>query len=243
MKNLPFSDWPIPQTKYETLYLSGDGQLLQGPSSITAGTISYQGDAPTFQVDDDPEEVHFSWTFKEKTALIGASKAVLYMSCPDHDDFDVFVQLRKADKNGRILRHVNVPLDDLRLSSEDQVIPTNVLVYLGPTGILRASHRELDPVLSKPHWPAHDHTRENRIPPGTVARLEIGIWPAAIEFEAGEKLVLKVSGHHMTLAEFEPLRGESTTGNKGKQFLHVGGKYGSHIQIPTIPLYHRDLEL
>lgn len=31
------------------------------------------------------------------------------MSCDDLDDFDVFVSLRKLNKDGKVLEHVNVP--------------------------------------------------------------------------------------------------------------------------------------
>jgi predicted acyl esterase len=187
-------------------------------------------------MDDDSEEIQFRVTFTERTTIVGASKATLYVSCPDHDDLDVFVQLRKADNQGTILRYCNIPLKDLEVSNVEEVDLVNVLQYLGPTGILRGSHRKLDPVLSKPHWPAHDHTREEKITPGTIVKLEIGIWAAAMQFEPGEQLALKVAGHQMTLAEFKPLRGLFHTGNKGRHFLHFGGSYGSHVQIPIVLL-------
>lgn len=62
---------------------------------------------------------------------------------------------------------------------------------------------------SKPHWPFCPHTTKKLVPAGEILRLEIGIWPTAIRFEAGEKLVLKVAGYNMTLAEFLFLRGKA----------------------------------
>ena len=47
--------------------------------------------------------------------------------------------------------------------------------------------------------------KEDKIPPGEVVKLEVGIWPAAIQWEAGEKLVLRVLSYDMSLAEFPPL--------------------------------------
>ena len=94
----------------------------------------------------------------------------------------------------------------------------------------------MDPTLSKAHWHAHDHTSEDKIAPGTIVRLEIGIWAAAMQFEPDEQLVLKISGHQMTLAEFEPLRGTFQTGNKGKHIVHFGADCASHIQIPIVPV-------
>ncbi|GMF73809.1 unnamed protein product [Aspergillus oryzae] len=188
------------------------------------------------QTDNDPEEAIFNFTFAERTTMIGAAKAVLYMSCPDHDDLDVFTQLRKVDRRQQTLQNINIPLHHLGLGSEEEVESINTLKYLGPTGVLRASHRALDISLSKPHWPAHDHSRVSPVPPGSIVRLEIGLWPTAMQFQAGEGFMLKVVGHHMTLAKFVPLRGRFENGNKGRHYVHFGGDFPSHIMIPTVAL-------
>lgn len=85
-------------------------------------------------MDTDPEELQFIHTFDEQTTFIGAAKAILYVSCADHDDMDVFVQLRKADKSGKILQNCNIPLEDLGRSSIEEVDTINVMKYMGPTG-------------------------------------------------------------------------------------------------------------
>ncbi|KAN0104342.1 alpha/beta-hydrolase [Hyaloscypha variabilis] len=232
LNNIPFKNWPVPEAKYHTFFLSNAGRLSKDESSVVQGEVSYQSDAPAQQVDNDSEEVAFRYTFTEQATLIGASKALLWISCPDHNDFDVFVQIRKADKTGKILQNLNMPLNAPGMPSEDEISTINTLKYLGPTGILRASHRAIDPVLSKPHWPAHDHTKLRTIPPGQAVLLEIGLWPAAIQFETEESLVIKVAGHPMTLAEFEPLRGQFLAGNKGKHTLHYGGEFDSRLEVP-----------
>lgn len=204
-------------------------------ASAISGSVSYQSDAPAMQVDNDTEEVIFKHTFTQKKTVMGASKAVLFMSCPDHNDLDIFVQLRKLDRSSKILQNINIPLRDLGVSAEE-VDDINTLKYLGPTGVLRASHRVLDTKLSKPHWPMHDHCNPRLIKPGEVVKVEIGLWPAAIQFEPGEGIALKISGHHMTLAEFVPLRGLFKSGNKGRHLVHFGGEFASHILIPTIAM-------
>jgi Predicted acyl esterases len=95
--NLVFSDWPIPRTEYRKLYLSGQGFLEQKISSHET-TLSYQADAPAFQRATDTEELSFAYTFERKSYVVGHAKAVLYMSCHESDDMDVFVQLRKLDE-------------------------------------------------------------------------------------------------------------------------------------------------
>ena len=195
--------------------------------------MSYQSDSPALQMDNDSEELCFEHTFDERSYIIGYSKAILYMSCAEHDDMDVFVQLRKADASGNILQNINIPRSDLLIQASD-VETTNPNKYLGPTGILRASRRKVDLQLSRPHWPVHCHSEDEKVTPGEIVKLEIGIWPTGIVFEAGEKLVLKISGHQMTLAEFVPLREAFKTGNKGRHTVHVGQEYPSHVIVPSI---------
>jgi predicted acyl esterase len=196
-------------------------------------SFTYQADALAQQADNDPEELHFEHTFEATTHVVGYSRAVLYMSCEQADDLDVFVQLRKADRNGKLLQNLNIPLEDLGLKAEE-VEAINPLKYLGPSGILRASHRKIDQARSKPHWPFHAHTEKELVSPGDIFRLEIGIWPTGIRFEAGEKLILKVSGHHMNLAEFPLLRGKSENYNKGAHNLFVGPGNLSSLTIPIV---------
>lgn len=190
---------------------------------------------PAQQVDNDLGELFFEYTCTEACYLIGYSRAVLYVSCPDNDDMDVFVQLRKADRQGQILRNINIPLEDLGMDAE-KVPDTNALKYLGPTGIVRASHRKLDEKLSTERHPVLSHRNPEKIPPGKIVKLEIGLWPTSIFFDKGEKLVLKVSGHHMTLAEFEVLRGTFSSGNQGQHIVHAGPEHPSMIQVPFVSL-------
>ena len=187
-------------------------------------------------MDDDNEELHFSFSFNEKTYMLGYSKVVLYVSCADHNDLDVFVQLRKADKDDNILRHLNMPLDALGANNQDEVPTLNIAQYLGPTGMIRASRREVDPTISKSYHQSLSLLNEEKIAPGTVVRLEIPIWPSGIIFEPGEKLVLKVSGHPMVLAEFPQLRGQYAPANRGKHVVHFGGENESFVELPFISL-------
>ncbi|KAH7072083.1 Alpha/Beta hydrolase protein [Paraphoma chrysanthemicola] len=240
--NLPFTAWPIPEAKDTTLYLSADSHL-QLSSSVVFSQQFYQSDVKVSNKDADGEELSFKYVFSKRTRLIGTSKAVLYMSCPDHDDLDVFIILRKADKHGKILRQVNVPFAELKAvggegidgaANPEDVPLINPLQYIGPSGILRASHRAIDESLSKHNFPVHKHTSEEKIAPGQIVKLEIGVWAAGIQFEEGESLVLRISGHDMRLPEFEPLRGNFATGNRGRHVVHIGGEYDSHLVLPLL---------
>ena len=153
----------------------------------------------------------------------------------NRDNLDVFVIFQKAEKYGKVLLNINVLLRELGILPAAEVDDINSLKYIGLSGILRASHRPLDPNLSKPHWPAHNHSCEQKIAPGEIVELEIGIWPAAVRFEAGEKLVFRVAAHSMILADFPPLRGQFKAGDKGRNVLHFGGECGSQLVVPFIP--------
>jgi hypothetical protein len=48
----------------------------------------------------------------------------------------------------------------------------SLIVYYGPTGILRASHRKIDASRSiRPQHPLYTHDEVQKIPPGEVVRL------------------------------------------------------------------------
>ncbi|KAE8347389.1 hypothetical protein BDV24DRAFT_157681 [Aspergillus arachidicola] len=233
--NLAFPDWPIPSTTALTLYLQ-DENILAEEISETPKTLSYISDVPFQQMDADSEELSFTYTFKEPCALVGSARAVLHVSCDQGRDMDVFVQIRKADSAGKVLRNINIPANDRKTCSMPEPVDLiNPLVYLGPTGCLRASHRALDLGLSNKWWPEHNYSQKQPIVPGNVVELDIGLWQTGIYFEPGEKLILKVAGHNMTLAEFPDLRGTMANYNRGKHTLYVGGNFASRLTIPIVP--------
>ncbi|TDZ16972.1 hypothetical protein Cob_v009977 [Colletotrichum orbiculare MAFF 240422] len=80
--------WGNAQTKDELFgffdhYPKGNNGSLQTRAAEKATSTSY--DATSDEI------ASFTHTFNETTRIMGLSKAVLYMSCPDHDDMDVYV--------------------------------------------------------------------------------------------------------------------------------------------------------
>ncbi|KAF5238961.1 hypothetical protein FANTH_10133 [Fusarium anthophilum] len=232
--NHVFPAWPIPATKNEQLYLCPNQVLSKVPPSAES-QVCYKSDVPFMQMDSDSEELRFEYTFREAVYLVGNAQATLYMSCPDHDDFDVCVQLRKIDRDGKGLQNINIPSKDSGIEDED-VERINSLVYLGPSGYLRASHRAVDSEASIPNFPEHDYTQQQKVNPGTIVRLDIGLWQTGMAFEEGEGLMLKVSGHSMTLAEFSVLRGNESMENIGTHRVHLGGSTPSYLTIPLVTI-------
>lgn len=202
--------------------------------------MSYQSDVAFQQMDNDSEELRFQHTFQSPAYLVGSARARLFMSTPDHDDMDVWVQLRKVDAHGTVLQQVTIPArDSLDADADAQADQQqNPLRYLGPSGALRASYRALDASLSTAEFPEHDYTVRQPLvdPRGQVVELEIGLWQTGMAFEAGESLLLKVSGHPMTLAEFPLLRGKEGTENRGRHVVHFGPETPSAVVVPLIQL-------
>ncbi|KAG9501855.1 hypothetical protein J7337_007551 [Fusarium musae] len=220
----PEESYLLARQRLRTLYLDGEKAKLVDSTPDQESIKSYEGKT----------------TFDVATELAGYPKAVLYMSCPDHDDFDVVVQVRKIDSNGRQLSHLNYPCP----VPIDEVPDVNTAKTLGPQGFLRASHS----VSLKGHGGpvvSHDLSRETDvlyshrvrrpINPGTIVRLEIPIWPIGMAFAAGEGIALNVSGHDMCLPETDLCRlREPEDENVGRHHVHTGGKYDSHLIIPVI---------
>lgn len=232
----PEASYPPHYIKHRTLFLDCEGgSLLNTPPTATS-SAKYNSNS----WDDDG--AHFSYKFKDHTELIGYSKVKLYMSCSETDDMDVYVILRKLDRDGHPLLHTNIPLQSLPAGSTDADVPNlNIFKYVGPNGRLRASQRELRPdaQLSEEEssilHPAdiwHPHDREEKIPPGEVVCLEIALWPGGIIFEAGESIRLEIKGHEVTLAEFPAIDRVPTNLNRGHHVIHSGPDHPSSVVLP-----------
>ncbi|KAH6718396.1 Alpha/Beta hydrolase protein [Leptodontidium sp. MPI-SDFR-AT-0119] len=228
LDNRPFSEYPPKNTQYKKLFLS-ESSLVTAPVDKIS-SVSYQAD------DLRAVSADFKLVFDETTTLIGFSKARLWVSCADTDDMDIYLSIRKADKNGKVLEHINLPWEELPddVKSTEDVPNAN---YLGATGVLRLSHRAQDPQRSSDIIPFHPHDKEEKVPPGTVVSIEIGFWPLGIQFEAGESLILRAQGSLDQCIEFpDHTKSKPDNLNKGKHTIHFGGKYESSLIIPIVPL-------
>lgn len=235
------TSYPPDYVKHQTFYLDGSRRKLTS-SLVGEGqgaTVSYTSDSW------DDQGAHFAYTFPTYTELIGFSQVKLFMSCPEASEMDVYVVIRKLDADGKPLLHVNVPLEDLPAGTSAQDIPnTNIFKYLGPSGRLRASHRELgsDPTLIaeqtemlRPATAWHPHDKEDAavvaVVPGDVVCLDIPLWPSGMIFEAGESMRLDVMGHEPLLPEFMTLDRVPKNLNRGKHFVHTGREYPSSVTV------------
>jgi uncharacterized protein len=181
--------FPVTQTEHRELFLQPDGRLgAEKPS--TAGAVSYNSE-------EFKSFAEFTYTFTESALLIGLPKKILYMSCDSRDDFTVFTILRKLDKDGNALMHLNFPIKATPVNSIEEIPEkdrASLNLHLGSVGILRASQRAIDESKSiHPQFPFHPHEKQEKVTPGTIVRLEIGIWAMGVDFDVGESISIRVS--------------------------------------------------
>ncbi|CEL03660.1 hypothetical protein ASPCAL04810 [Aspergillus calidoustus] len=227
------SDFPLPETEYRQLFFTADNKLADSPPSL-GRVFEYNSESGT----DPCDFVGFTHTFQQPTRLMGLPKAVLYMSCPDLDDMIVYVLIRKLDKNGNPMININIPWSAAPYKKAAEIPKeeySNLTIYYGPTGILRASHRAIDPSRSiHPQYPFHPHDKVEKITPGTVVKLEIGLWAMGTDFEAGESLRVQVSGEYPLIKEYKGAKVDLEVRNQGTHRVHVGGENPSHIILPFV---------
>jgi predicted acyl esterase len=225
--------WHLPDvTRKQKLHLSSPGKLTHNKQQQLQeeALLEYQADSS--------DEISFTYAFSTKTVLIGPSTLVIDIAAPSHDDLDVHTHIFKADASGALLSHLNMPVppsssNSSPASTVETMTQNRIWRYLGPNGMLRASKRHVHRALQARTWETLSHQGEEKVKPGEVVRLRVQLWPTGIVFEAGEQLVLKISGREMGLRAL-PQSPEPSNMNKGKHVLHFGGSYENYLEFFTL---------
>jgi predicted acyl esterase len=221
--------WHLPDVTRQKLHLSSLGKLTHN-KQLQEEVLEYQADSS--------DEISFTYAFSTKTVLTGPSTLVIDIAAPSHDDLDVHTHIFKADASGALLSHLNIPVPPSSSSSSpastiETMTQNRIWRYLGPNGMLRASKRHVHGALLTRTWETLSHEGEEKVKPGEVVRLRVQLWPTGIVFEAGEQLVLKISGREMGLRGL-PQSPEPSNMNKGKHVLHFGGSYENYLEFFTL---------
>jgi predicted acyl esterase len=114
---------------------------------------------------------------KQPLEITGPVAAKLFVAS-DTTDADLFLVLRVFDPAGQ---------EVVFIGSNDPRTPVGL-------GWLRASHRKLDPALSRPYRPYHTHDQKQPLTPGVPVELDVEIWPTSIVVPPGYRLALTVRG-------------------------------------------------
>jgi predicted acyl esterase len=223
-------EWPLARTRWTKFYLDGPSQSLSQtpPDEDLALQFDAKGDGLAFLSAPLPAEM-------EITGPIAAS---LCVSSSTHDA-DIFLVFR-------------VFTGDLREVTFAGAIDPHTPIA---QGWLRASHRKLDPGLSKPWRPYHTHDEVQPLTPGVPVDLDIEVWPTSIAVPKGYRIALSVRGKDY---EWQKTTGARLSNFKnellgcgpflhndprdrpasifgGATTLHIGGSHPAFVLLPVIP--------
>ena len=206
--NRPEENFPIKRTKYKKLYLNAENGSMSPDTVENVSSVKY---------DAHDGLANFDMYFDEDTEITGLMKLHLWVEAIGNDDMDLFVTIKKIDKDGEFVPHY--------VLGEP---------HPGAWGKLRVSRRALDPKLAKEHQPVLSHTKEEKLSAGEIVPVDIEVWPMSKFFHKGEGIRVEIAPKY--------LRDESwfeyfawDIDNEGEHVIHTGGEYDSFFEIPVVP--------
>lgn len=224
--DVPFSQWPLAETRYERLYLDAGTESLSRTQPTVASSVSYPG------VDGSTA---FTIRLDQDTTVLGYMSVRLWVEAQGADDMDLFLMVEKLDAEGNLL----VPHRELA--------DTYSISPPGAPGRLRVSLRELDPALSTDFLPVHVFRRHQKLSAGEIVPVDIGLTPRSYYVEAGQQLRLTVAGYNVrgTGIDAESIKEDlmrasriaamnPRADNRGTHVIHTGPEYLSYLTVPII---------
>ncbi|KAF9872299.1 alpha/beta-hydrolase [Colletotrichum karsti] len=157
--------FPLPATEYRKFFLDSTSNTLTAQPPAVSAKCSYESHHLT-------DSANFSFYFDDYTELAGYPYVKLFISCDDHDDMDIHIQIRKIGIDGTLLTSLNYPVP----VPGEQVDDTNVAKFLGCDGMLRASHR-VSRIKSGHDYPVYGHDKAEKVDAGSIIELDIPLWP------------------------------------------------------------------
>ncbi len=223
--------WPLARTRWTRLYLDPARRMLQWQPLGEEASISYgaMGEGVTF----------VTAPLAEESEVTGPAALKLFLASSTIDA-DVFAVLRVFDPAG------------------DEVDFQGALDPHTPiaNGWLRASHRKLDPRLTKEYRPYHTHDEYQPLVRGEVYELDVEIWPTSIVVPAGHRIALTLLGKDFQRPStgvegglgtvLNPMRGsgpflhDNPLDRPAEIFdnehtIYGGGGRSSYLLLPVIP--------
>jgi hypothetical protein len=210
--NPPEREFPLKRTQYKKLFLDAKSKGMSYNPLEKEAKVSYESEKGI---------LNFDFQFNEDTEITGYMKLKLWVSCKEHDDMDIFVNIQKTSTCGEWL-------------------PTSVLgePHPGAWGKMRVSRRSLDEKLSTKYQPVQAHIKDEKVQPGEIVPVEIEIYPTSRMWHKGQHIRIQLAGHYVREGWFEPFFWDLD--NKGNHTIHTGGQYDSYLQIPVIPPKYAD---
>ena len=162
-------EWPVARTQWTRFYLNPAHMELTSNPPAQASEVAYEafGDGLTFLTPPMDKE----------TEITGPSVLRLNISSST-SDADIFAVLRVFGP------------DDKEVVFQGALDPNTPIGQ----GWLRASHRKLDPKLSRPYRPYYSHDEVQLLTPGQAVSVDVEIWPTSIVVPVGYRIGLTVRG-------------------------------------------------
>jgi predicted acyl esterase len=215
--------WPLQGTEYRKFFLDASGEDHGGRLSDIPprdkGVAIYSADVGG-PVEDVALAVFNLEPLRENIELAGHFRASLWVSSSS-TDADVFVAVRVFDGEREVQYRTREPGSAAPLT----------------WGVLKASHRALDPELSTAERPWHTHRQNDALPltPGEIVPIEVELLPATARIPAGYRLRVEISAAEGRgrVPGFERAYDESY--HKGAvNRVFTGDVHVSSITIPVI---------
>jgi uncharacterized protein len=220
-------EWPLERTRWTKMYLDADGNLVDAKPrksraiEYSAAAMTKMGLATgTFSASTEAGATASGATFltapfRHATEITGPLALSIWVSSTTRD-MDVFVTLRNIGPDGK---------DVLEIGQQGQLVPV-------AKGWLRASQRKLDPARSLPYRPYHCHDERQWLKPGEPVDLLVEIWPTSMVFAKGHRLRLDIQPRDGFGSA--PYTHYNSDYNSGRNTLHIGGRFDSHLLLPVI---------
>ena len=168
--------------------------------------------------------------FQDEAEITGPLAAKLFISSST-PDADLFLTLQGFSPEGKEVTFTGANEPKVPLAQ----------------GWLRASHRKLDPKLSRPYRPYHTHDEIQPLNPGQVYELDVELLPTCIVLPKGYKISLVVGGKDFERkGETGQLKGSGPFYHNdpsdrkkglfdGLTELHSGPERDSYLLLPMVP--------
>ena len=162
-------EWPLARTRWTKYYFDFVSAALTTEPLSTSANASFDalGEGITF----------LTAPLEAETEITGPSALKLFVSSSTADA-DIFAVLRVFSA------------DLTEIVFQGAIDPHTPIGQ----GWLRASHRKLDPALTRPWRPYHTHDEVQSLKPGEPVELDVEIWPTSIVVPAGHRIALTIRG-------------------------------------------------
>ena len=213
--------FPLARQELKSMYLDTENMCLTFDKPATESTYSYSGW-------DEKSMATFRYTFDKETEIVGYMNLKLWVESFGYNDLDLFVKVRKYDKDGNEALHY-AAVGNKKFAE---------CIYSGPTSRQRVSLRKLDPAKSTVNEPYHTFDEVQKLLPGEIVPVEIGLFPTGLRFHAGETLEVAIAGYsffNLPSSHGAALQ-KMGVDNNGMHIIHAGGAYDSKLIVPFIPV-------